>query len=77
MSLGKVIGWGFLAFVLTGFLALGVFGLVYGVAMHHLNTYGSLVKLAIGFLLLFMADAWVIRKLRVAYVQYKFEKTHR
>jgi hypothetical protein len=77
MGLGKVIAWGFLAFILTGWLVLVIADLVYGIAMHHLNTYGPPAKLAIGLLLLFMADAWVIRKLRIAYARYKFEKVHR
>ena len=77
MGLGKVIGWGALTFILTGWLVLVMADLVYGVVTHHLNTYGPLGKLAVGLLLLFLADMWVIRKLKVAYARYKFEKVHR
>ena len=77
MGLAKVIAWGVLAFILTGWLALVVAGLVYGLTTHHLDTHGPPGRLAVGLLLLLLLGVWAIRKFVIAYARYKFEKTHR
>jgi hypothetical protein len=76
MGLGKVIAWGILAFILTGFLALGVAGLVYGALTNWSLNGGKppMGSVYVGIVLLILADTWVIRKLRIAYAQYRRQK---
>ena len=80
MGLAEVIGWGFLALVLFGITALMLLGVVFGI-MTNWATIGShppsILATGFWFALLFYGDYWVVKKLGVAYVHYKFEKTHR
>jgi len=76
MGLAKVIAWGILAFILTGFLALVVAGLVYGALTNWSLNGGKppMGSVYVGIVLLILADMWVIRKLRIAYAQYRRQK---
>jgi hypothetical protein len=80
MSLSKVIGWGFLTLVLFGITALMLLGLLFGIMTNWAPIGGqppSILATGFWFALLFYGDYWVVKKLRVAYAQYKFEKAHR
>jgi len=80
MGLAKVIGWGFLALVLFGITALMLLGLVYGILTNWAPIGGhppSMLAAGFWFALLLYGDYWVVKKLRVAYAQYKFEKAFR
>ncbi len=80
MGLGKVIGWGLLALVLFGITAIMLLGLVYGILTKWAPIGGhppSILAAGFWFALLFYGDYWVIKKLRTAYAQYKFEKAFR
>jgi len=80
MGLGKVIGWGFLTLVLFGITALMLLGLVFGILTNWAPIGGhppSILAAGFWFALLFYGDYWVIKKLRIAYAQYKFEKAHK